>query len=478
MEPVVPPQSAAPPAGSGGVPARLPTYRELLAFAVPMMIGLMTTALIAFVDTLFIGRLGTAALAAVPLAAMTYLIGWIVLVGVMRNAIAFVARAFGAGQEAEIGRILAHYHVLALVGLPLLGLYVQAWPLFAAAGDLNPEVARLGWVYLGTRVWDVPFSMLLVLYTSFYQSLGNSRFPMLVHLGVLVANVVLDYGLIFGHGGLPALGVQGSALASVAAQALGTVAIVAAAHGGALRRRFALHVRVRLSPALLRDILRIGVPSGVADGIEVAAWVGFSMIVGRLGESSLAASNIGIQVSHLLFLPAYALGIAAASYMGRFLGAGRPDLAGRTTWRALGIGVGYMAVLGAPLWFYGAAIASWFTADAAVIRQAALMFKVMALYQAFDGLGFVTRTALGGAGDTRVPAFWLTAIVLGVLFPGSWGLSQVVQPPLIGAWLGAFAYMVLLAGAMVWRLHGGAWRHMRLDGTHREPGSAPAPNAA
>ncbi len=184
--------------------------------------------------------------------------------------------------------------------------------------------------------------------------------------------------------------------------------------------------------------------------------------MGRLGQVSLAASNIGVQVTHLLFLPGYAVGIAAASYMGRFLGAGRADLAGRTTVRTLAVGVGYMGLLGVPLWFFGAEIARLFTADAAVIREAALMFKVMALYQVFDGLGFITRTALSGAGDTRLPTVVLAALAVLVLFPATVLLAGLVRPSILGAWLGASLYIVALAAAMLLRLRGGRWARIRL----------------
>ena len=453
---------AAPVTEDGPLPALPPTAAEILRFAVPLMLGLMTTAVNAFVDTLFVGRLGTAPLAAVPLAALTYMTGWVLVVGLMRNAIAFCARAYGAGRPAEIGGIVAHYHLLALAALPLLLLYVQAWPMLARFALLDAQTDGLGRIYLEIRVWDVAFSLLIALYSAFYQATGNSRFPMLVSALVVGLNIVLDYALIFGHFGLPALGVAGSALATVLAQAGGTALIMGASHLGPARRRYGLRLVVPLRRALLRDILRVGLPSGVGDFLEVGAWVVFQLIVGRLGAVALAASNIGMMATHLLFLPGFAFGIAGASYIGRYLGAGRPDLARHAGRRVLLLGVGYMAVLGVPLWFFGEAIAALFTADGRVIHEAGLLFKVMALYQAFDGMGFITRAALGGAGDTRVPLAVLLVCSLGVLFPGAWLLSQLVSPPLIGAWLGACAYMVAYAAAMQWRFHSGAWTRIRL----------------
>ncbi|HDN27422.1 MAG TPA: MATE family efflux transporter [Thioploca sp.] len=434
-----------------------PSYGEILRFAVPMVLGLMMTALNSLIDIMFIGQLGTAQLAAIPLATEVYFTGWILLVGLLRNSIAFIGRAFGAGKYHNIGFILVHYQLLALLGLPLLGLFVQSWPLFSAIAQLDVAVDSYAWCYLKIRVWDAAFSLLLMLYSAFYQSLGNSRFPMLVSVGVLLLNVVLDYGLIFGKLGMPALGVEGSALATVFAQAFGALFIVITSFVGSTRARFGLRVFSRPDFNWFKKILRIGLPQGIGDGLENLAWVGFMLIIGRLGKVPLAANNIGIEATQLLYLPASAIGIVAASYTGRFLGAGRSDIARTATYRTLIVGIIYMGVLGIPLWFFGESIARLFTTDAAVVYQAGLMFKVMALYQIFDGTSTIIREALGAAGDTLVPTLLLVACAVGVMFPAAIIFSKLVEPGLLGAWLGAFIYIVVLAAIMMYRYRSNRW---------------------
>ena len=449
--------------------SRLPGFWEATRFALPLMIGLLTQAVTTLVDALFIGQLGTEPLAGVPVAAMVYIIGWVTGAGVMRNAIAFAGRLHGGGNNSRVGEVVGQYQILALCSLPLLLTWIQIWPWLTAQAQLSPAVVRHGWDYLSWRVWEIPISLTVVLYSSVYQAVGNSRLPMQAGLVIMSANVFLDYGLIFGHFGFPALGVSGSALATALSQSLGAAYILSRAHGGALRETLNLRFLIKPRAALMKELLRIGLPQGLGDGLEVAAWVGFTLIVGRLGSVALAAHNIGIQVTNLMFLPGYAFGLAAASYMGRFLGAGQPDLAGAASRRMVILGVSYMALLGAPLWVLGELLARQFSADPEVIRQAGLMFKVMALYQVFDGLGFITRTALGGAGDTRVPALQQLLAVLTIMYPAAWVLSSQVEPGLLGAWLGAWGYMAVLAGLMVMRLRGGHWRTVTLL---REQGSS------
>lgn len=434
------------------------------------MMGLLTHALHAVVDTAFVGRLGTAPLAALGIANIFYFTGVVLWLGLMRNSIAFTARAFGAGRRERIGEILAHYQWLALSALPILWGLSLAFPYVAGLAGLPPAVTEFGMIYLAIRVFDVPFLLTQILYGSFYQSIGNSRFPMIVSWGALLLNVVLDYGLIFGHFGLPALGVAGSALATLIAAAAGAAVIVGASHLGPSRGIYRLRLLMWPRWQMLRNILAVGVPQGLGDLVEIGAFLVFFTIVGRLGEVSLAANNIGIQVTHLMFMPGAAAGIAAASYVGRFLGRGDPAAARGAAYRTAAIGIAYMGAMGLPLWFFGAAIARIFSVDPAVIALAVPLFKLMAIYQAFDGLGLIMRGALNGAGDTRFPVAVSLVCALGIMFPGAIWFSTRVEPGLLGAWLGAAGYIVVYGLIVLYRFRRGRWATIRLAAAEHTTG--------
>jgi MATE family multidrug resistance protein len=448
-----------------GVPengAAAPSYGEILRFALPLMLGMVTFALLTAIDGVFLGRLGTTPLAALGIASVYYFAFLVLFMGLMRNSIAFVGRAWGARQPERIGPIVAQYQWLAMLGFPVVFAVVLAFPWVASVGGIEPAVAQAAFGYLRIRVWDIPFALTVILYSSLYQSLGNSTYPMLVQWGVVALNVLLAYLLIFGHAGFPALGMPGAALATVIAQVTGTAVIVATAQLGPLRRKCGLKLLGRPVPGLLREVVIIGVPQGLGDFVEISAYLGFFLIIGRMGESSLAANNIGMAATHFLFMPGFALGIACASYMGRLIGAGRPDHAALAVRRALGLGIVYMTVLGVGLWFWGESIARLFTADESVIALTGYVFKVMAFYQAFDALGIIVRSALGGAGDTLVPAALLAALALTVLYPAAWMLSRTIEPGVAGAWMGAAIFIAVLGIALYTRFQLGAWRRIRI----------------
>ena len=442
--------------------SRPPALGELLRFTVPLMVGMLTFGLHGVIDAVFIGRLGTPQLAGLGMANAYYITTVVLFLGVMRNAVAFTGRAFGAGRLHEIGPALVQYQWLALAALPLAWAWAWAFPGLARAAGLSADVVAYATTYLFIRVWETPCVLLVILYATYHQSKGNSRLPMLTNWLVLPVNVALDYVLIFGKLGLPALGLAGAALATVLANVSGAVLIMSVSHLHRDARPERLSILGRPNRAMLREILRVSLPMGLGDFLEMCNFLVFYAIVGRLGTTALAAGNLALQVTHLIFLPGFAVGIAASSYMGRYMGAGKPALARQATLRALGVGATYMGLAGIPLWFLGERIAAGFVSEREAIIGAGLVFKVLAVYQVFDAVGMILRSALGGAGDTRVPMAMLPLCAVGVMFPVALLLSEGAHLGLLGAFLGEALYIFVLAGVLWWRFERGPWPQMRL----------------
>jgi MATE family multidrug resistance protein len=422
---------------------------------------------------LYVGRLGTAEVAAVGIAATVYFAGVMLFIGLLRNSIAFVGRAYGEGHPEQIGPLVAQYQWIALAALPILWAGATVYPWVAALSRMTPDVEALGWSYLSVRLWGVPLFLTVVLYSAVYQAVGNSVLPMTILWLELVLKAGLNYVFIFGPWGLPALGLPGAAWATIAAEICAAAVIVFVTHNGALRQRFGLRVLARPRWAIMRGVLAVGIPQGLGDAVEVMAYLMFFAIVGRVGAATLAANQIAVVTTQLLFLPAFALGIAGSSYMGRFLGAGRAEIAAGTTRRLLIIGVIYMGLLGLPLWSLGAGIARLYTDDPEVVLLAALAFKVMAVYQVCDGAGIILRLTLGGARDTRIPTFIMAASSGIIMLPGAWWLSQAMQPGIVGGWIAAFVHMTVLAALLLWRFERGPWRNLRLGNTPKSPAVTP-----
>jgi MATE family multidrug resistance protein len=445
----------------------------MVRFTLPIVLGLATHALNNLVDAAFVGQLGAAPLAALALANFTYISGMVVLLGLTRSAMTFLSQSYGSGHPQLLGEWVSQYQWLALASLPILLVLMQGFPWVAQAAHLSEGTAANSVRYLSIRVWEIPFLLTSVLYGTLYNATGRSTFPMTVQWGAVALNITLNYGLTLGHFGLPRLGIVGSATSTLTSQIVAAGVMVGVTYFGPMRRRHGLRLIRRPHGRTLLRILKVGLPQGTGDGLELSAFLAFFAIVGWLGESAVAASNIGLQVTHVLFMPAIATGIAAASYAGRFVGAGAPGMARVTTHRILRITALYMGALGIPLWFLGETITRGFIADAEVVRQAGWVFKVMAVYQVFDALGIVLRIVLSGAGDTRFPMAAVGVCGALVMVPLSWWLSTRVEPGILGAWLGMLGYIVVLGIVLLWRFERGAW--MRLGVLRGNSGKTPDP---
>jgi multidrug resistance protein, MATE family len=458
-----PDRGGEPPTETASGPLRtVPGYGQMARFTLPIVLGLATHAINNLVDAAFVGQLGAAPLAALALASFSYITGMVVLLGLTRSSMTFLSQAWGAGRPKELGEWAGQYQWIALASLPILLALVQAFPLVADAAHLSPATAAASTGYLRIRVMEIPFLLTTALHATMYNATGRSTFPMLVQWGAVVLNVTLNYGLTLGHFGFPRMGIAGSALATLTSQITACTVMLTVTHSSSLRGELGLRLLRRPDATRLRRILKVGIPQGAGDGLEVGAFLAFYAIVGWLGEAAVAASNIGLQVTHVLFMPAIATGIASASYAGRFVGAGVPGLARVTTHRILRLTALYMGVLGIPLWFFGGEITRWFIADPDVVSQAVWVFKVMAVYQVFDALGIVLRITLSGAGDTRFPMAAVGVCGTVVMLPLAWWLSTHLDPGILGAWLGMLGYIVVLGIVLLWRFEAGGWIRLGL----------------
>jgi multidrug resistance protein, MATE family len=452
--------AASPTVASPAAETSVPSYAEMARFTLPIVLALATHAINNLVDAAFVGQLGTEPLAALAIANWSYIAAMVLLLGLTRSAMTFLSQSYGAGQPLGLGQWISQYQWIVLGSWPILIALVQGFPYVAEAAHLSPVAAQQARTFLSIRMWELPLALTSVLYGTMYNATGRSTFPMAMQWTSVVLNVTLNYGLTLGHYGWPRLGIVGSATSTLISQCVTTTLVLTVTYLGPLRRKHGLKPLRRPDPAKLLRILRVGAPQGLADGLELVGFLVFFTIVGRLGEAALAASNIGMQVTHVLFMPAIAMGIGAASYAGRFVGAGVPEMARVTTHRILRLTAGYMGVLGIPLWFYGRTITSWFISDPAVVDQAEWVFKVMAAYQAFDALGIVLRVTLAGAGDTRYPMAVVGASAALALVPLTWWWSTAVTPGILGAWLAMFVYVLVLGLALLWRFERGAWMRM------------------
>jgi multidrug resistance protein, MATE family len=441
---------------------------ELLKLAAPIVAVNLAYALLGVIDTLFMGHLGSGAVAAVGLGGVTYYALFLLLRGTANAVTIFVSRSFGAQDLPACGVWLVRFLWLALV----LCLFVPVL-YFGFNPILNifnpaPEVLAGSLTFAQIRTLEIPFALISAVLLGFRLGVGDSRTPMFITWGTVLVNVALNYVLVFGEFGLPALGIRGSAIGTACSIVLQTLVVVLIVLAPNERKKYRLHFEF---PKLehLKTMLKIGLPLGATEFVEVGAFAAFSGVIARLGTRELAASQIANQIASLAFMPGFALGIGTGSLVGRFLGAGTPDLARAVGYTGVRVGMIWMGVVGVIFFAFPQWLVGGFNPEPRVLELATSLLRFMAFYQIFDAAGIIFRGALSGASDTRFPMIVTMIGAWVVMVGGAMLLTLNFGWGLIGAWAGAFVYVCAM-GVIFWlRWRAGHWQDL-----HFEP---PAPAA-
>jgi MATE family multidrug resistance protein len=424
-----------------------PEARSVLKLALPIALTQIGMVLYGTVDMLFVGRLGPVAIASVGLGSMTYFTGFVVGMGIVMGIDSHSSKAFGAGRPDLCGQLLIHTLVIALsVALPLFFVFSAAGVAYRFIG-VDPRAVDGAVAYINILRWGVFPGLCFVACRQFLQSMSVTT-PLLVAIvaGNLV-NAAFDWTFVFGHLGAPALGVRGSAFATLGAN-ITMFSIVAVSSWMRLRAiAFKFHGWHR---RLFIDVVALGLPGGGAMAVEVALFSFVTALVGRLGAEVLAGHQLTLNLASLTFMVPMGLSHAAATRVGQALGRGDPRAAAASGRAATIMSMSFMAVTGvsfacAPRFFLGL-----FGADAALIAAATPLLYCGAAFQVFDGAQAVLTGSLRGLGHTRRPLLinvfghWLIGLPIGLWlgFGLKWGAT--------GLWIGLVAGLASVS-IMLWR---------------------------
>ena len=424
----------------------------------PSMTSFALHAVVGFVDMLFVAQLGGEKVAGVGLAGQVWMLSFALIGGVTTGTVALVARSTGAGDFAEASRVTRVSLVLTvLLCIPItLGAEV-AGNIFHIFG-LEPDVIAIASSYLKFALLaSIPLGIDFVL-SSALRGAGDVRTPLIVGVIVNVVNIAGDYALIFGHFGFPALGADGSAIASAGSFTLGALIL-----WGLWRRRQLVippgPILSGFDRVLGRRILAIGIPTA----LEQLAFNGglflFLRIITSFGTDAVSAYMIGVRVLAFSFIPGFGFATAASTLVGQHLGAGHPDDAERSGWHAAGGAIAVMSTIGLLIVLFAEQIASLFgAAGQETARLTVTFIYILGAAQPLMAIEYSIAGALRGAGDTRFPLF---ALLMG-LFVFRLGAAGVLLfgfgASLTVIWSCLLADYSVKALLLSWRFRRGRWK--------------------
>lgn len=421
--------------------------KELGRLAAPMTASMLSLALMTLVDTLFVAHLGRYALAGLGLAGVLSFTLICFPIGLARGGTVLISKAFGANRQEEVQAFLgASLWVSAVLGLVLMLLGVLGADLLRTF-TTTVESGDAAVTYFRIRALAAPGAIMFSTLREGRHAVGDSRAPMLIGITGNLVNIALDAVFIFG---LDA-GVAGAAWATVAARWLQffLLATIQKSDGFGLRLARPHHVR---------EILRMGIPTGVQVLFELISFTILSTMISKMGDVDVASHQVAIQVWHFGFLPAIAISDAGAVMVGQALGAGRRDLIPLVVRITLLPTLAWAVVCGSIFAIFDTGIAGLFGDDPAVGVMSAQLLVFAGMFQIIDAFNIVYRSLLRGTGDVQVPA--LVGIVLSWIFlpPLAWYFGHHLAWGAVGAWLGLGTEMLVCGIYFGHRLYSGAWK--------------------
>jgi MATE family multidrug resistance protein len=439
--------------------------RPLIRLAGPVVLAEIGWMSMGLVDTVMVGPLGPAAIAATGMGSGVFTAIMIFGAGLMLGVDALVSRAAGAGRYDECVRWLHQGVVLALLVSPIV--MIVTWIAFVTidAWGLNAQIGALAKPYLQVIALSAAPLMLYAAFRRYLQGIHVVRPVMYALTSANLVNAGANAILIYGRFGMPALGVTGSAWATCIARVY-----MAAFLYFAIRRehrRSGAHPQVPFAADADRlwTLVKLGAPAASQITLEVGVFALATALAARLDEVSSASHQIALNIVSCVFMVPLGLASAGAVRVGHAVGARDIRRARRAGWTALALGAGIMIVLGLMLFLLPIPMLSVFTTDRRVLDLGSRLLAIAAAFQLFDGTQAVTTGVLRGIGDTRTPMIvnvighWVLGLPVGyaLCFRFGWGVT--------GLWIGLSIGLIFCAVALT-----GVWiaRTRRLVGAGHE----------
>jgi multidrug resistance protein, MATE family len=425
-------------------------FRPMFTLAVPVVMAELGWMTMGLVDTLMVGRISPEAIGAVGIGTSLFMGVCIFAMGLLLGLDTLVAQAFGAGRMDDCHRWLVHGTALSLLLSAPMTLIVLALSASLSGWGLHPAVLALTQPYLDALAWSIPALLLYASFRRYLQGMGVVRPVMVALLFANVMNAAVNWMLIFGHLGAPALGVRGSAWATVAARvamALVLLGVILYREHG--RRPGLFESSFRIDTPRMRRLVMLGLPAAGQVTLEVGVFAAATALAGRLAPVSLAAHQIAVNFIALTFM--VPLGIASAGAVRVGHAVGRRDAAGaaRAGWTALLFGAAFMSAAAAAFVLIPRPLIGAFTGDRAVVSIGVSLLGVGAVFQLFDGLQVVATGVLRGAGDTRSPMLWNLAGHWFIGLPLGYTLCFLAGLDVVGLWWGLSTGLMICGVALL-----------------------------
>lgn len=432
--------------------------KALFMLAIPMVLEMIFESVFAVADIFFVSKLGEDAIATVGITESITTIVYAIGFGLSMATTALVARRIGEKKPEEAAKVAFQAMatgVFASLFISVIGIFFSKdlLSLMGANDNIVNELSGYTSIILGSNA----IIMLLFINNAIFRSAGDAALSMRVLIFANCLNVVLDPLLIFGLGPIPALGIEGAAIATSTGRGLAVIYQFYMLIKGSGKIHLKLE-HFKLKWDVIRQLVSLSMGGIGQNIIATSSWIGLMKIIAVFGSAAIAGYTIAIRILIFILLPSWGLSNAAATLVGQNLGANQPDRAEKSVWTAGKINVIFLGLVGVVFFLFPQFFIELFTREGAVVENGVQALKVISCGFIFYGLGMVLLNAINGAGDTSTPtllnfiSFWLVEIPVAYLLAiqFSWNQQGVFYAIII-------AEMVLTIIAFIW-FKRGKWK--------------------
>jgi len=437
--------------------------REMAAIAVPMVVSQACYTFMTFTDRMFLSRLGPELMNAAMGGGLTVFMMMTFFIGLTGYATAVVAQYLGSGNKNKCAVVLTQAVIIAFAAYPLI-LFCRplAHRLFDVMGVVPSQLGPQK-LYFDILIFAVIVTLLRGCFSAFFSGIGKTKMVMISGLTAMCVNIGVNYILIFGKFGMPALGIRGAAYGTIIGSASGLAVLLVSYLGRENFMRFRVAASFRFNGEVMRTLLRFGYPAGLEMFLNLLAFDVMVLMFHSVGAVEATASTIVFNWDMASFVPLLGIGVGVTSLVGRYMGAGSPDTAHKATMSGVKLGMIYSAIVCILFAGFPGILASIFRPDVAnSIFDAAMpvtvfMIRLAAFYVLAEAVFVVFIGALRGAGDT----FWAMFISVAlhwVLVPILFVMLKVLDTGLEAAWQAVVGMFLLFSIFVYLRYRSGRWR--------------------
>ncbi len=444
-------------------------YRKVLRVSVPLVLSMSSTMIMEFTDRVFLANYSLDAIAAALPAGITAFLLISFFLGTAQYLNVFVAQYSGSGQPQRVGAALWQGIYFSLLsGGALAALSFLAEPLFRLSG--HPiEVQVLEVVYFKVLCLGAGILIVGTTLSCFFSGRGHTRLVMIITMIGTLFNIPLDYALINGIWIFPEWGIRGAAIATVMSWSLATLIFTLLVFTRENDRTFKVLTHRALESDLFSHLMRYGLPSAIQFSLDIFAFTFFIFMVGRIGKTQLAATNIVFSINSLAFMPMMGFSLGTSTLVGQALGRNRVAEAIAATKATIHIVLGYIFILLILFLFLPQPLLELFQPRhlalenfAPIISIGIVLLRFVAAYIFFDALYMVCIGVLKGAGDTRFIMLSIGVLSLAIMILPVYIGVEVFGAGLYYAWSCATGFVFFLFATSFWRYRQGRWKNVRV----------------